>query len=125
MLGNADVGVNCMVTKIGDHRGHLSIAMAQVGVVATRVQTILVDIHQVKELAASQRWLAIAQAQDFAVLRTHSTLGGCGMALVPAAHGGDAPVVKNGGAAVVPAITLGIGGGLAQFLTGIEHKRAL
>ena len=55
---------------------------------------------------------------------TQAAFISCGLALVPTAQCGDAPVVENGRAAVKAAVALGIGSGLTQFLPGIEHERA-
>ena len=51
MLRDADRGVHGLVAEVGHNQRHFAVAVAQVGVLTARVEGVLIDIHQVKELA--------------------------------------------------------------------------
>ena len=123
MLRNTYGGRYGLVAEVGDNQRHFSIAVPQVGILPPRVECVLIDVHQVKELTSGQGLLAITQVQNLAIKRVQTALVGSRFALVPAAQGGDAPIVKDGGTSVLTAVALGIVSRLSQFLPCIEHER--
>ena len=89
---------------------------------------VIVDIHQIEEFTLGYCILRVAQVEHACIEIAQALLAfrerAVAIAVVePAAQGGDAPVVEDGGAAVKPAVSFGLGGGFAQFLTGVEHER--
>lgn len=111
--GHAIIGAHEHILTVGVERGIL-----------------IVDIHEVEESALRNGFLRVAEPQDARIFGSEPTLSRCeertvGIAVViPAAQRGDAPVVKDGGAAVISAESLRVGGLLAQLLSGINHHGA-